>query len=103
MYDVAEENSVEIICFGHAGDGNLHVVLVHEEENKQESILQVVERLIRFCLTLGGTISGEYGIGTAKAPFIPLELSDDEIHLMKSIKKILDPKNLLNSGKVLKD
>ena len=62
--------------------------------------LGVVEKLIRFCLTLGGTISGEHGIGTAKVPFIPLELSADEINLMRSIKRLLDPKNILNSGKI---
>ncbi|MCD5406042.1 MAG: hypothetical protein LRZ91_06110 [Desulfotomaculum sp.] len=60
--------------------------------------LGVVEKLIRFCLTLGGTISGEHDIGTA--PFIPLELSADEINLMRSIKRLLDPKNILNSGKI---
>ncbi|MCD5406884.1 MAG: FAD-binding protein [Desulfotomaculum sp.] len=101
MYALAAERGIVLTCFGHAGDGNLHVVLMHKKEEQEELILELVEELIRYCLTLGGTISGEHGIGLAKVRFLPLELSSDEIAIMRGIKQSLDPKGLLNPGKIL--
>ena len=100
MYALAAERGIEIACFGHAGDGNLHVALLHQKEGQEELILELVEELIRFCLTLGGTISGEHGIGLAKSRFLSLELSPNEIAVMQGIKQSLDPKGLLNPTKI---
>lgn len=88
--------------FGHLGDGNVHVNLVHREKN-DEIIKQAeaaVEEIFKLVLQLEGTISGEHGIGITKQPFLGLELSEKSIQLQQQIKKIFDPLNILNPGKI---
>jgi glycolate oxidase len=93
---------LEIINFGHAGDGNIHVNVMYQETvpGEKEKAYEAVEDIFREVLDLGGTISGEHGIGTAKAPFISLELADHEIALMQKIKHTFDPQDILNPGKM---
>ena len=88
--------------FGHLGDGNVHVNLTHREKNDQivKQGEQAAEEIFKLVLQLGGTISGEHGIGITKQPFLELELSERSIHLQKEIKKIFDPLNILNPGKI---
>jgi len=70
------------------------------QRNKAES---AVERLFDMTLSLGGTISGEHGVGITKAPYLPREIGTVEIQLMKDIKKLFDPKGILNPGKIFPD
>lgn len=99
---LSEESGVSIINFGHAGDGNIHVNLmvdssVEEERMKAETL---VREIFRKTLELGGTISGEHGVGITKRPYIGMEIKESELNLMKGIKKLFDPKNILNPGKI---
>ncbi|HET6513616.1 MAG TPA: FAD-linked oxidase C-terminal domain-containing protein [Thermodesulfovibrionales bacterium] len=99
---LSEDSGIKIVTFGHAGDGNIHVNLMidrskEEEYRKAESL---IKEIFRLTLDLGGTISGEHGIGTTKAPYIGMEIKEREMRLMKGIKNLFDPKNILNPGKI---
>ncbi len=93
---------LRIPCFGHAGDGNIHVnIMVSPDDADEIQRAHDAERvLFEGVVALEGSISGEHGIGFSKAPFLPIELSPDEIALMKRVKAAFDPKGLLNPGKI---
>ena len=92
-----------IPTFGHAGDGNLHinVMLQTNDEATRQRGAETVREIFGKAVELGGLISGEHGVGYAKAPFLDLALSGPTIELMKTIKRALDPNGILNPGKVL--
>ncbi len=102
IQDIAKERGVIIASFGHAGDGNIHVNIMidssdpDEDKRGQEAVRDVFE----LTLKLGGTISGEHGVGTAKAPYLGMELSADVIALMRRVKESFDPNGILNPGKI---
>jgi glycolate oxidase len=102
LRSLSEETGVKIVNFGHAGDGNIHVNLMvdrtDEEEHKKADAL--VRRIFDAAISLGGTMSGEHGVGITKAPYIGMEIKKSELALMKGIKKLFDPKNILNPGKI---
>jgi glycolate oxidase len=91
-----------IILFGHFGDGNIHTNLMVDpadaEEMKRAEI--VLDKIFRRVVEVGGTISGEHGIGLSKKPFMHYQFSPAELELFRSIKKVFDPGNLLNPGKI---
>jgi glycolate oxidase len=99
---ISREIGVPIINFGHAGDGNIHVNVMVDlaVEGMQARVDKALEEIFRATLALGGTISGEHGIGTTKAPYLAMELSDPTIKYMRIIKQALDPNNILNPGKI---
>ena len=93
--------SLKIANFGHIGDGNIHVNIMHEDGNKQRTLAEkMIEEILRTTIELGGTISGEHGIGNVKSAFLPLEIPPQELQIMKDIKHLLDPKGILNPGKM---
>ena len=93
--------SIPILSYGHAGDGNFHVsIMIKDEEEEKRRGEEAVRHIFRKTIELGGTISGEHGIGIAKRPFIRMELGEEEIETMLRIKRALDPKNILNPGKI---
>jgi glycolate oxidase len=97
-----EDYRLRIPCFGHAGDGNIHVnIMVDPADLDGLSRAHAAERaLFQGVIALEGSISGEHGIGLTKAAFVGLELSPDEIALMKRVKLAFDPHNILNPGKI---
>ena len=99
---IREELKLRIPCFGHAGDGNIHVNIMVDPEDEAEigRAREAERRLFAGVVALEGSISGEHGIGFAKAPFLPLELSADAIALMKRLKSAFDPHGILNPGKI---
>jgi glycolate dehydrogenase FAD-linked subunit len=100
--EIRERFGLRIPCFGHAGDGNIHVNIMVDKDDAG-AIARAHEAegmLFAGVVALEGSISGEHGIGFAKAPFLPLELSPDEIALMKRVKKAFDPDGILNPGKI---
>lgn len=99
---LSEESGIKIVNFGHAGDGNIHVNIMVDRNNKEEyqKGIGLVEQIFKDTLSLGGTISGEHGIGLTKAGYIGMEISKPELEIMEAIKKVFDPKNILNPGKI---
>ncbi len=99
---LAHELGIIIFTFGHAGDGNIHVNIMIDrndpEELRKGSLAK--EKLFSEVIRLGGTLSGEHGIGITKADFLHLEIDATTLAVMKSIKKLFDPKNILNPGKI---
>ena len=99
---IKDEYQLRIPLFGHAGDGNIHVnIMVHPDDADEIARAHAAEPvLFRGVVALEGSISGEHGIGFSKMPFVPLELSPDEIALMKRVKAAFDPLGILNPGKM---
>lgn len=99
---LSEERGIKIVNFGHAGDGNIHVNIMVDRKNREEykKGLELVEQIFKETLELGGTISGEHGIGLTKARYMGMEVSETGLSIMNSIKKVFDPKNILNPGKM---
>jgi glycolate oxidase len=90
------------VNFGHAGDGNIHVNIMVNKADEEEYAKgqKLVEKVFRDTLSLGGTISGEHGIGLAKSAYLGMELAHTERRIMQGIKKVFDPTNILNPGKI---
>jgi glycolate oxidase len=97
---IGESMHVRHLTYGHAGDGNLHVNFLWDDEADRPRIEQAIERLMRDTVALGGTLSGEHGIGVAKAPYLSIEQSEGLIALQRDVKRVFDPKELLNPGKI---
>ena len=100
--ELRESHRLRIIAFGHAGDGNIHVNLMIDRDDPQQRARATEAERVLFerVVALEGSISGEHGIGFAKAPYIGIELSDEEIALMKRVKAAFDPYGILNPGKI---
>jgi glycolate oxidase len=97
-----KRTGLTMVTFGHAGDGNIHFNIMLDKGdtkavNKAEA---AVKELFRHTIALGGTISGEHGVGITKAPYLDMELGVAEIALMKRIKAAFDPQGVLNPGKI---
>lgn len=99
---LSDESGIKIVSFGHAGDGNIHVNIMADKADKPEyeKALLLVKEVFRITLELGGTISGEHGVGMTKMNYIGMEIKPAEMDLMKKIKNIFDPLNILNPGKI---
>ena len=97
-----EYASLKIGVFGHCGDGNLHVNFMYDESDAEETgrAVSALGKLMRKVIDLGGAISGEHGIGLAKTPFAQLQFNEAEWRAMRAIKQTLDPKGILNPGKI---
>ena len=103
MQDIAKEYRLEIGTFGHAGDGNLHPTILTDKRNTEEweRVEAAIEAIFDKALAMGGTLSGEHGTGIAKSCFLEKETSLATIHYSRAVKAALDPKNILNPGKVI--
>ena len=97
---IGEATGVRHLAYGHAGDGNLHVNFLWDDDSERPAVDRALGLLMQATIDLGGTLSGEHGIGVSKAQYLPLEQSDDLIDLQKRIKSAFDPKGLLNPGKI---
>lgn len=103
--EIRTKYGIPIINFGHAGDGNIHVNIMIDRSvpGESEKAEGAVREIFRETLALGGTMSGEHGVGLSKAPYLSMELTPAQIRAMKAIKKALDPNNILNPGKIFPD
>ncbi|RDZ27058.1 FAD-binding oxidoreductase [Lysobacter silvisoli] len=102
---LAQEFALPIVCFGHAGNGNLHVNLLYDPADaaQSERAQAAMARVFALALDLGGTLSGEHGIGLAKRDFMPQAVSAPTLSLMRQLKAVFDPEGILNPGKLLPD
>jgi glycolate oxidase len=99
---VEEQFDLPIVIFGHAGDGNLHPNILTDKRDAQEMerVEAAIGAIFEAAVKLGGTLSGEHGIGLSKKPFLPIDLSPQTIDFMRAMKKAVDPANILNPGKI---
>lgn len=103
IYKIGEKYGFNVPCFGHAGDGNIHVnVMVKDKTNKKEMEdgHKAIEEIFQLVVDMGGTLSGEHGIGLSKAPFMNIAFNNAELELFRNIKKAFDPNNILNPFKM---
>jgi len=102
LQQIREKYKINLVIFGHAGDGNLHPNIITDERNKEEMsrVNKAIEEIFQAALDLGGTLSGEHGIGNMKSSFMPMEMGQNGLDYMRRIKKCLDPAGILNPGKV---
>jgi glycolate oxidase len=101
--EIAKKHAIEIAIFGHAGDGNLHPTGMTDIRDKDElsRVEMAFEEIFESALSLGGTITGEHGVGLKKRHVLPLRVGTTGMATMAAIKRALDPNNILNPGKVL--
>jgi len=103
IYKIGEKYGMQVPCFGHAGDGNIHVNVMVKDKNDQKQMKdghKAIEEIFQLVVDMGGTLSGEHGIGTSKAPYMDIAFNDAEMNLFKNIKKAFDPNNILNPFKM---
>ena len=95
---LAKENGLIATAFGHAADGNYHIHFMYDSSNptQKDNAQKAMHKAIHTAIKLGGAISGEHGIGLLKAKYLASQISATQIEIMKSIKKVFDPNNILN-------
>lgn len=97
---LGREHGVDTAVFGHAGDGNLHLNFLFHRAEQRAAVDAAVDKLFRETVRLGGTITGEHGVGLTKKPYLPLEQAPGLLALQKALKAAVDPRNLLNPSKI---
>ena len=102
---LSKDLDIRILTFGHAGDGNIHVNIMAADSSAQETTKakEAKSALFHKVISLNGSLSGEHGVGITKSPYIHLELSKTSIMVMRQIKQLFDPNNILNPGKIFPD
>jgi glycolate oxidase len=93
----------KVVCYGHAGDGNLHIRINHpniKNSHGNKEMTQILRALFTLVKDLGGTISAEHGIGLIQKPYMDIVFDKVNLRLMQSVKKVFDPNNILNAGKI---
>lgn len=101
--EIGSKYGFRSVCYGHAGDGNLHVNIIKDGMTDDEWETKVplgIREIFQLCVTLGGTISGEHGIGWVQKEYMDIPFNPTQINLQKGIKKLFDPNNILNPGKM---
>lgn len=100
--EIAKKYDVHICTFGHAGDGNLHPTCPTDARDPEEihRVEEAFAEIFEAAISLGGTITGEHGVGTVKAPYLEWKVGPAGIEVMKGIKKAFDPNNIMNPGKI---
>ncbi len=103
LQEISKKYNLKIGTFGHAGDGNLHPTILTDERNTEEmeKVNKAIDEIFENAIKLGGTLSGEHGIGIAKKKYVVNEFGEDGVEALKAVKKALDPKNILNPGKIV--
>ncbi len=101
-YEIGNKYDLVVPCFGHAGDGNIHVnvMLNGSSEKELEKGHEAIEEIFELVVNMGGTLSGEHGIGISKAEFMNIAFTQTEMRLFKRIKSAFDPNGILNPGKM---
>ncbi len=102
LQEIRRKYNIHLVVFGHAGDGNLHPNIIADKNDKEEMkrVEEAIAEIFAAAVELGGTLSGEHGIGTMKAPFMEMELGAVGLDMMRRIKQVWDPNNIMNPGKI---
>ncbi|WP_113653494.1 FAD-binding oxidoreductase [Pedobacter namyangjuensis] len=102
--EIGARYGFESVCYGHAGDGNLHINIIKagmSDEDWKSKLKDGIVEIFELTTALGGTISGEHGIGLVQKDYMPIKYSEVHLNLMRSIKTVFDPKGILNPGKIM--
>jgi FAD/FMN-containing dehydrogenase len=102
VYEIVRRHGLKVGNVAHAGDGNLHPMVMFDDRDprEREAIHRVSEEIVRLCVQAGGTITGEHGVGLEKRDFLPWMFSEEDLNVMRSIRKAFDPALLCNPGKI---
>lgn len=101
--EIGRKYGFRSVCYGHAGDGNLHVNIVKENISDIDWNIKIplgIREIFHLCVALGGTISGEHGIGFVQKAYLDIAFDENQLLLLKKIKSVFDPKGVLNPGKI---
>ena len=101
--EIGEEFGFQSVCYGHAGDGNLHINIIKgnlTDEQWEDELPIAIKELFEYTVSIGGTLSGEHGIGYVQKEYMSIAFSDIQMELMKGIKTLFDPKGIMNPGKI---
>jgi glycolate oxidase len=104
--EIGNEFGFESVCYGHAGDGNLHVNILKQDitdERWNRELPKAIRQLFEQVIQLGGTLSGEHGIGLVQKPYMDLAFTERSLRLQREIKRAFDVNGILNPGKILPD
>ncbi len=102
--DIGQRHGFRSVCYGHAGDGNLHVNIIRgtmTDQQWEQGLPEAIREIFRLTVSLGGTLSGEHGIGLVQRPYMDIAFDPVQLALMSGIKKLFDPLGIMNPGKVL--
>ena len=101
--EIGRQYGFNAVCFGHLGDGNLHINILKEQlcdEDWNTKVVDGIGEIFKLTVSLGGTLSGEHGIGIAKKPYMSIAMAEANLTLMRGIKRVFDPNGILNPGKI---
>jgi glycolate oxidase len=101
--DIGKRYGFNSVCYGHLGDGNLHINILKEamsDDHWNTAVVEGIGEIFKLTVSLGGTLSGEHGIGIAKRPYMPIAMREANLVVMRGIKKAFDPNGILNPGKI---
>jgi glycolate oxidase len=101
--EIGKQYGFNSVCYGHLGDGNLHINVMKEnicDEDWDNKVNEGIGEIFKLTVSLGGTLSGEHGIGIAKKPYMQIAMGEVNLMLMRGIKKAFDPNGILNPGKI---
>lgn len=101
--EIGTKYGFKSVCYGHAGDGNLHVNIIKGEQSQDQWLTEIpkgIREIFKLVVSLGGTLSGEHGIGLVQQPYMDIAFNETQLGLMRSIKHVFDPKGILNPGKI---
>ena len=101
--EIGEEFGFQSVCYGHAGDGNLHINIIKgnlTDEQWEDELPIAIKELFEYTVSIGGTLSGEHGIGYVQKDYMSIAFNDIQMELMKGIKTLFDPKGIMNPGKI---
>lgn len=101
--EIGNQYGFRSVCYGHAGDGNLHVNIIKGELSEEAwngPVIEGIREIFRLVVSLGGTLSGEHGIGLVQQPYMGIKFPEFQLEIMRNIKQVFDPKGILNPGKI---
>lgn len=103
VVEICERNRVQVAVLAHAGDGNLHPLILCDQRDNEEMLRveKAMDEIVDYALSVGGTLSGEHGIGITKSKYLSKQLSPTSLNMMRAVKKIFDPQGILNPGSFL--
>ena len=101
VYELSKTYSIQVAAFGHIGEGHVHLNVIYDGGKEIDlSVHDLISKVLKKVVSVGGTITAEHGVGDTKSEFVKLELSPHEIGIMKGLKKMFDPKGIMNPGKI---